>query len=64
MTLHWWPLMWKSDHRAVEMENHTLRDALREANAEVRKHRNLLATLRTGQREATEQLERVFKVSP
>lgn len=43
-----WPLMWKSDHRKTQVENHVLRDALREANSELRKHRVLIAALRDG----------------
>lgn len=56
----WWPFMLKSAHREVQVENHVLRDALREANAELRKHRQTIGALSTGQRQATEQLERVF----
>lgn len=41
--------MWKTTHEdiheAVHRENYTLRDALREANNEVRRHRKLIAEL-------------------
>lgn len=43
-----WPLMWRSNHEAVRRENYTLRDALREANAELLKHRRLIGGLREG----------------
>lgn len=57
-----WPLMLKSTHRAVQVENHVLRDALREANAELLKHRQTIGSLAAGSREATEQLERVGEI--
>lgn len=53
-----WPLMLKSTHRKVEVENHVLRDALREANAELRKHRMLIADMRDGSGQA---LDRILK---
>lgn len=41
--------MWKATHEdvheGVHRENYTLRDALREANNEVRRHRKLIAEL-------------------
>jgi hypothetical protein len=43
-----WPLMWRSTYEQVRRENYTLRDALREANAELLKHRKLIAGLRNG----------------
>jgi hypothetical protein len=43
-----WPLMLKSTHEAVRRENYTLRDALREANKELQKHRALIGGLRSG----------------
>lgn len=43
-----WPLMWVSTHEAVRLENYTLRDVLREANRELRKHKELLAGLQNG----------------
>jgi hypothetical protein len=49
MSKKWkWPLMWKSSHEAVRMENYTLRDALREANKELVNHQRLIAGLRNG----------------
>lgn len=56
-----WPLMLKSTHRAMQVENHTLRDALREANNELRRHRLLISQLRDGDAKTTDQLARVFK---
>lgn len=53
--------MWKKDHRAMKIENMTLRDALREANAELLKHRRTIAALGAGQRDVTEQVERVLR---
>jgi len=44
-----WPFILKSNHVAVQRENYTLRDALREANKELAKHRQLLAGIRAGQ---------------
>lgn len=44
-----WPFMLKSTHLAVQRENYTLRDALREANKELAKHRQLLSGIRSGQ---------------
>jgi hypothetical protein len=55
-----WPLMFKSNHRAVKLENMTLRDALREANNELRKHRTTLAMLGQGDSAVTVQVERVL----
>jgi hypothetical protein len=56
-----WPLMWVSNHRKVELENYTLRDALREANKELLKHRLLITGLRTGQEQTTRQFEKALK---
>lgn len=41
-----WPFMLCSTHEAVRRENYTLRDALKEANAELRKHRTLITQIR------------------
>lgn len=40
-----WPLVWKSTYEMARRENYTLRDALREANNEVRKLRLLVIRL-------------------
>lgn len=45
----------------VRRENYTLRDALREANAELFRHRQLLASLRRGEEEATAAVEKALK---
>lgn len=55
-----WPLMLKSSHEAVRAENYLLRDALREANAELRKHRMLIANLRDGNKDTADTLARIF----
>ena len=44
----WWPFMLKSNHEAVRRENFNLRGALGQTNAELRKHRLLLGSLREG----------------
>lgn len=45
-----WPFMLKSTHEEtfekVRLENYTLRDALKEANAELVRHRKALSGLR------------------
>lgn len=57
--LSWWPLMWKSSHEAVRRENYTLRDALREANHELRRHRQLIGGIRSGSIDLVRSLERM-----
>ncbi len=54
-----WPLMFKSNHLAVQRENYTLRDALREANKELAKHRSLLAGIRAGQVDVVKVLDKM-----
>lgn len=56
-----WPFMLKSTHRAVQVENYTLRDALREANNELRKHRTLISKLKAGGPETTDAIMRAFE---
>lgn len=56
-----WPFVWRSDYNAVRLENYTLRDALRNSNAELHKHRRLLAQLRAGEQTATEAVERALQ---
>lgn len=53
-----WP--WVSARRleALQLENYTLRDALRESNAKVQKYRRLIARLSAGDPETTEAFER------
>ena len=58
--MDWWPFILKSTHRAVRLENQTLRDALREANHELRKCRQFIGSLGAGEESTTEQLERVL----
>ena len=55
-----WPLMLKSNHERVRRENGMLRDALREANAELRKHRLLIAGLKQGNVEITNSVMNAF----
>ena len=52
--------MLRSTYEDVQRENYTLRDALREANNELRKHRNLISGLRDGRVDVTRSLERVL----
>ena len=44
----------------LQTENYVLRDALREANAELLRHRTLIAGLASGRRDMTEALERIL----
>lgn len=53
--------MLKSTHREVKIENMTLRDALREANHELRNHRKVLGGLATGHEETLKQMERLLR---
>lgn len=56
-----WPFVHKDTHLAVRRENGLLREALRDANAELLKHRRLISGLSTGQTEITEAFERALK---
>lgn len=56
-----WPFMLRSKHREVQLENFTLRSALKEANADLRRYKLLVGNLRSGQEEATLQFERVMR---
>ncbi len=58
--LDWWPLMLKSNHEAVRRENFNLRGALGQANAELRKHRLLIGSLRDGNEQATAAVQRAM----
>jgi hypothetical protein len=57
---NWWPLMLKSDHEAVRRENFNLRGALGQANAELRKHRLLLGSLKEGRADAIAAVDRAM----
>jgi hypothetical protein len=47
--------------RSVQVENYTLRDALRNANAELYKHRRLIQSLRDGDDHVTEAIMAAMK---
>lgn len=49
-----WPWVTRHRYETVKQENYTLRDALREANNELWKHRQLLAGLRAGDQSMTD----------
>lgn len=60
-----WPFVWARtleqvtlEYGQLRTENFTLRDALREANAELVRHRRLIAGLRTGDPEVTRAIEK------
>jgi hypothetical protein len=53
-----WMLIRKDDYRLLKLENSTLREDMKNAVVELRKHRMLLASLSTGSPEVTEALER------
>lgn len=55
----WWPLAWRSTCRVLERENYSLRDALRENNAELRKYRMLVGGLRDGNSAITAAVEKI-----
>lgn len=57
----WWPWVTRSRYETVKRENYTLRDALREANAELRRHRALIAGLRAGDERMTAAVERAIR---
>lgn len=54
-----WPFILKSTHLAVQRENYTLRDALREANKELLKHRQFVAGIRSGQIDVVKTLDKM-----
>jgi protoporphyrinogen oxidase len=54
------PFVGRKKYEALLTERSVLLDALRNANEELRKHRQLLATLRTGQTEMTEAVEKAL----
>jgi hypothetical protein len=49
-----WPLVTRGRFAAVRLENYTLRDCLRAANDELRRHRLLIGGLKAGVREMEE----------
>jgi hypothetical protein len=53
--------MLKSTHNAVAAENYLLRDALKEANAELRKHRILIAGLRNAHSDTIDKVMKAFQ---
>ncbi len=60
LVYHYWPFVHKSEYDRARLENFVL-DVLREANAELYKHRQLIVGLKTGQKEITEQFERAIQ---
>jgi hypothetical protein len=57
----WWPWVTRRRYEDVKQENYTLRDALREANKELLKHRTLLAGLRAGDQRMTAAVEKAIR---
>lgn len=55
-----WPFVLRSTYERVRAENSTLRDALREANNELRKHRLLIDGIAKGTPDVIDKLERVL----
>jgi hypothetical protein len=60
ISFDWWPFMLRSNHEAIRRENFNLRGALGQANAELRKHRLLLGSLKQGNAQATEAVMRAM----
>jgi len=58
--MKFWPFVHQDEYHRVRRENMVLREALRDANAELLKHRRLITGLRTGQSEITEAFERAI----
>lgn len=52
--------MLKRTHESVRAENYLLRDALREANRELRKYKTLLSDISLGHGSIAEKLEKVL----
>lgn len=55
-----WPWVSRRRYEALQAENYTLRDALREANKELVRHRALLSGLRNGDRRMTEAVRKAL----
>lgn len=53
------PFVLRGTHDAVQRENYTLRDALREANKELLKHRRFIAGIRSGSIDVVRSLEKI-----
>jgi hypothetical protein len=58
-----WPFVLRRKFDAVRRENYTLRDALREANAELLRHRRLLAGVRAGSIDVVGALDRISRAA-
>ena len=56
--MDFWPFVLKSTYEKVRRENVLLKDALHEANKEIRKHRLLLGGLRTQQPDIVKAVEK------
>lgn len=56
----WLRFVRRSAYDKLKLENYTLRDALRDANEDLRRHRVLLAAMRDGDPETTRQIEKVL----
>ena len=57
----WWPWVTRWRYERLKQENYVLRDALREANNELRKHRALLSGLRAGDARMTAAVEKAIR---
>lgn len=55
-----WPFVMRWRYERLRQENYTLRDALLQANAELRRHRALIAGLRDGDERMTRAVERAI----
>lgn len=55
-----WPFVLRRNFDALQTENFVLRDALREANAELRRHRLLIGGLREQRADVVREVERVL----
>lgn len=58
-----WPFAMRGTVRRLQIENHTLRDALRAANAELRRHRLLIGSLQEGDERITAAVHRALNRS-
>lgn len=56
----WWPWVTRRRYEKLKQENYSLRDALRNANDELRRHRLLLGGLRAGDARMTEAVEKAI----
>ena len=60
MEFSWWPFVLKSTHDQVRRENGFLRSALKEANAELYKHRMLIGGLKYQQPDIVRAVEKAI----